>query len=74
MGRVLALPCDQQTSEHADGAAVTNLPQLSIYAQLLQQKTTVPCVSSLGVPPNEGEEGTERMERGTNVGALAHIQ
>ena len=60
MGRVLALPCDQQTPEHADGAAVTNLPQLSVYAQFLQCKTHVPWVSSLQVPSKQGGRGEER--------------
>ena len=41
MGRVLALPCDQQAAEHADWATVTDLPQLSIYTQLLQQEENV---------------------------------
>lgn len=71
MGWVFALPCDKQTSEHADWTAVTDLSQLSIYAQLLQYTSTMPCMLSPGVPHKAGVG--RAGGRATNVGAHSRI-
>lgn len=36
MGLILALPGHQKASEHADWAAITDLPQIAIDAELLR--------------------------------------